>query len=214
MPTNTTYGRMRHSPIDSINNTLTQTISSLSSPTNFWLTALGLILAFMCVMPAHAQLKAGDAAPTFEAPGALAGQPVQFVLEEALKKGPVVLYFYPKAFTSGCTIEAQLFAESIDDFKAYNTTVVGMSADDMTTLKKFSSGPCAGKFIVAADENQAIMKKYDAALKMWPGVADRISYVITPDKKIQFMYEGMNPEQHVQKTLAAVKSYLQSVSTK
>lgn len=173
----------------------------------FWFKALYLISFFCFVGLAHAQLKVGDAAPSFNAPGALAGQSVDFNLDEALKTGPVVLYFYPKAFTSGCTIEAQLFAESIHDFKASQATVVGMSADNMSTLKKFSSGPCAGKFIVAADENQAIIKKYDAALKIWPGVADRISYVITPDKKIYAMYEGVSPEQHVKRTLAAVQAY-------
>lgn len=181
---------------------------------NFCLKALFLI-GFLCFAGlVHAQLKVGDAAPSFKAPGALAGQSVDFNLDEALKKGPVVLYFYPKAFTSGCTIEAQLFAESIDDFKASQATVVGMSADDLTTLKKFSSGPCAGKFIVAADENQAIIKKYDAALKIWPGVADRISYVITPDKKIYAMYEGVSPEQHVKRTLAAVQAYSKAQTPK
>lgn len=173
----------------------------------FLATATLLCLALLLHAPTHAQLKPGQAAPLFTAPGALGGQPLEFVLADALKKGPVVLYFYPKAFTSGCTVEAQLFAESIDQFKAANATVVGMSADDLATLKKFSEGPCAGKFVVAADQNQAIIKQYDAALKIWPGVADRISYVITPDAKIAFMYEGANPEQHVVRTLAAVKAY-------
>ena len=181
---------------------------------NFWLKTLLLACVLNFAGLAHAQLKVGDAAPSFQAIGALAGEVVEFNLDEALKKGPVVLYFYPKAFTSGCTIEAQLFAESINDFKANKATVVGMSADNMKTLKEFSSGPCAGKFIVAADEDQAIIKKYDAALKVWPGVADRISYVITPDKKIYEMYEGFNPEQHVKRTLAAVQAYSKAQAQK
>tara|TARA_B110000503_G_scaffold132517_1_gene208554 strand:+ start:356 stop:925 length:570 start_codon:yes stop_codon:yes gene_type:complete len=188
-------------------------INRLKRPT-FWLQTLLLTCIVGFASLVQAQLKVGDAAPSFQALGALAGQAVEFNLNEALKKGPVVLYFYPKAFTSGCTIEAQLFAESINDFKANQATVVGMSADNMKTLKEFSSGPCAGKFIVAADEDQAIIKKYDAALKVWPGVADRISYVITPDQKIYAMYEGFNPEQHVKRTLAAVQAYSKAQAQK
>jgi thioredoxin-dependent peroxiredoxin len=119
----------------------------------------------------------------------------------------VVVYFYPKAFTSGCTIEAQMFAQAIDDFKAQKTTVVGVSTDDIETLKKFSTGPCGGKFAVAADNDQSIMKAYDAALKIWPGVADRISYAIAPDGSIIDVYESLSPEDHVKRSLVAVTQW-------
>jgi peroxiredoxin len=156
---------------------------------------------------AHAELKAGAKAPDFTAPAALAGQAYSFDLKEALKKGPVVVYFYPKAFTSGCTIEATLFAEASDQFKEMNATVIGVSGDDIDTLKKFSTGPCGGKFAVAADLDRSIMKSYDATLTLLPSVADRISYVVTPDFKIFFVHSSMNPDKHVSETLKAVKAW-------
>jgi peroxiredoxin len=156
---------------------------------------------------AYAQLKPGQAAPIFKAQAALAGQTFTFDLDAALAQGPVVVYFYPKAFTSGCTIEAQMFAQAIDEFKAQKTTVVGVSSDDIETLKKFSTGPCGGKFAVAADEDQSVMKAYDAALKIWPGVADRISYAIAPDGSIIDVYESLSPNEHVTRTLAAVTKW-------
>lgn len=166
----------------------------------------GLLLSLFASL-ALAQLKPGTAAPDFSAPAALAGQTFTFSLDAALKKGPVVLYFYPKAFTTGCTIEAKLFAEVTDQFTALNTTVIGVSGDDIATLQKFSLGPCGGKFAVAADLDRHIMKAYDAALTIKPDMADRISYVITPDKKILFMFDSLNPDQHVSKTLQAVQAW-------
>lgn len=167
-----------------------------------WLTLFALF--FLGHSIAHAQLKPGQAAPVFKAPAALAGETFTFDLTAALAQGPVVVYFYPKAFTSGCTIEAQMFAQAIDDFNVQKTTVVGVSTDDIETLKKFSTGPCGGKFAVAADNDQSIMKAYDAALKIWPGVADRISYAIAPDGTIIDVYESLSPEDHVSRTLSAV----------
>lgn len=156
---------------------------------------------------AQAQLKPGAQAPGFTAQAALAGQPFEFDLAAALSKGPVVVYFYPKAFTSGCTIEAQLFAQAMDDFKAVNTTVVGVSGDDIDTLKKFSEGPCGGKFAVAADPDGDIIKAYDAGFAIIPGMADRISYAVAPDGTILQTYESMSPDQHVSRTLAAVRDW-------
>lgn len=166
-----------------------------------------LLLSLLSCASAWAELKVGANAPSFTAPAALAGQTYNFVLAEALKKGPVVVYFYPKAFTSGCTIEAQLFAEATDKFAALKATVIGVSADDLDTLKKFSEGPCGGKFAVAADLDRSIIKAYDAGMMILPDMASRISYVVTPDSKILFVHSGMNPDQHVINTLAALQAW-------
>lgn len=173
-------------------------------------TLMGGILLVLCsfwLTSAQAQLAAGAQAPIFKAPAALAGQPFEFDLQAALDKGPAVVYFYPKAFTSGCTIEAQLFAQAMDDFKAVNTTVIGVSGDDIETLKKFSEGPCGGKFAVAADDDGKIIKAYDAGFAIIPGMADRISYAIAQDGTILQVYESMSPDQHVARTLEAVRAW-------
>jgi peroxiredoxin len=181
--------------------------SSMTLRKRSQLFGLGLLIGLFQCTTAMAELKAGATAPTFTAPAALAGQTYNFVLAEALKKGPVVVYFYPKAFTSGCTIEAQLFAEATDKFAALNTTVIGVSADDMETLKKFSQGPCGGKFAVAADIDRSIIKAYDAGMMIIPDMASRISYVVTPDSKILFVHSGMSPDQHISSTLAALQTW-------
>ncbi len=164
-------------------------------------------LIFMISAPSHAQLKIGASAPEFEVSGALKGETIRVRLSDMLRQGPVVLYFYPKAFTSGCTIEAQLFAENMEAFQASGATVIGMSGDDIDTLKKFSAGPCGGKFAVAADQDQTVMKSYQAVHRLFGSFANRVSYVITPDRKILFVYDGSDPEQHVSRTLAAVKNW-------
>ncbi len=164
-------------------------------------------LIFFIPAPGHAQLKAGASAPEFQVNAALKGEMIRVRLSDMLRQGPVVLYFYPKAFTSGCTIEAQLFAENMSDFQANGATVIGMSGDDIDTLKKFSAGPCGGKFAVAADEDQSVMKSYQAVHRLFGSFANRVSYVITPDRKILFVYDGSDPEQHVSRTLAAVKAW-------
>lgn len=164
-------------------------------------------LIFLFSAPSHAQLKVGASAPEFEVSGALKGETIQVRLSDMLRHGPVVLYFYPKAFTSGCTIEAQLFAENMPAFQSSGATVIGMSGDDMETLKKFSAGPCGGKFAVAADQDQSVMKSYQAVHRLFGSFANRVSYVITPDRKIVFVHEGSDPEQHVNRTLEAVKAW-------
>jgi len=166
-----------------------------------------LASTLLWVGQAHAQLKPGQTAPDFRATAALAGEVIEFDLKQALRKGPVVVYFYPKAFTSGCTIEAQLFAQATPDFQAQNTTVVGVSGDDIETLKKFSEGPCGGKFAVAADADRTIMKAYDAAMRVMPGMAARVSYAIAPDGTIIEAYDSMSPSEHVTRTLAAVTKW-------
>ena len=165
---------------------------------------LPLLMALVCG-PAWAALPLGTSAPLFQAESALGGKASSFVLQDALKKGPVVLFFYPKAFTSGCTVEAHLFAEATPKFQALGTTVIGMSNDDIDTLKRFSIEACRNKFAVAADAGGKIMKAYDASLML--GVADRISYVITPDGKILASHVSMKPEGHVTAMMKAVEQW-------
>jgi peroxiredoxin Q/BCP len=156
---------------------------------------------------AFAALAPGDAAPDFDAEAAIGGKVFRFSLAQALKKGPVVLYFYPKAFTSGCTAEAHLFAEATPRFEALGATVVGMSNDDIDTLKRFSVEACRDKFAVAADAGAKVMKRYDAALRVAPGMADRVSYVISPEGRIVYAYSSLSPDAHVSNTLAAVEKW-------
>jgi peroxiredoxin Q/BCP len=166
-----------------------------------------LVLLSAGVGSALAALEPGARAPDFTTQATLAGKAFQFSLADALKKGPVVLYFYPAAFTPGCTVEAHEFADATADFKALGATVIGVSHDDIETLNKFSVSECRNKFAVAADPDQHIMKAYDAVLKMKPTLADRTSYVIAPDGKILYSYTALNPDQHVANTLAAVKKW-------
>jgi len=167
---------------------------------------VGLMLCLL-VGPVSAQLQAGQVAPSFTAPAALAGKPYTFSLTQSLKRGPVVVYFYPKAFTSGCSIEASLFAQATEEFAQYGATVVGVSGDDIATLERFSLGPCGGKFAVASDADRSIIRAYDAALFFKSDMASRISYVVTPDQKIYFVHSSLSPDQHVSSTLAAVKRW-------
>lgn len=154
-----------------------------------------------------AALPVGAPAPDFTVPAALGGKPFSFSLADALKRGPVVLYFYPKAFTSGCTAEAHDFAEATPKFNALGATVVGMSNDDIATLRKFSVEACRDRFAVAADAGGKITKKYDAAMTIGLEMADRISYVISPQGKVIYAYASGNPEEHVKRMLAAVEKW-------
>jgi peroxiredoxin len=168
--------------------------------------AVVLLLA-LGAMPAEAALKVGEKAPDFSARASIGGHEYDFSLADSLKNGPVVLYFYPAAFTKGCTIEAHDFAEATDQFKALGATVIGVSHDNIETLNKFSVSECRSKFAVAADPDQKVMKAYDAVLKMKPEYADRTSYVITPDGTILMEYTNLDPSEHVSRTMAAVKSW-------
>lgn len=170
----------------------------------------GLLLA-SAGSAALAALAVGTNAPDFSTDAARAGQAFKFSLAETLKKGPVVLYFYPKAFTSGCTIEAHNFAEATPKFNALGATVVGISNDDIETLKKFSVEACRDKFAVAADSGARIMKQYDAALWLKPDMADRISYVISPEGRVLYTYSSLSPDQHVENTLKAVEKWRAAV---
>jgi len=167
------------------------------------ITAITAIFA----VPSLAALTTGDAAPDFKAPASLGGNVFTFSLAETLKKGPVVLYFYPAAFTTGCTIEAHEFADAVDAYGALGATVIGVSHDDIDTLNRFSVSECRGKFAVAADRDQSIMKSYDAVLARKPEYADRVSYVIAPDGRIVYAYTSLNPEKHVEYTLDALRKW-------
>lgn len=165
------------------------------------------LLTTAIATPTFAMLKEGDAAATFTAQAALGGKEFTFSLDEALKTGPVVLYFYPAAFTKGCSAEARAFAEATDTFKSMGATVIGMSKDDIETLKRFSTADCASKFAVGSDESKKVMKAYDAVLMGFLPMSDRTSYVISPDRKIIYSYSAFSPDDHVTNTLAAVKKW-------
>jgi thioredoxin-dependent peroxiredoxin len=170
--------------------------------------AIGLALAAsVFALTATAALDPGAKAPDFIAPASLGGKEFTFSLAEALKQGPVVLYFYPAAFTPGCTAEAHEFAEATDKFKALGATIIGVSHDSIETLDKFSVSECRSKFPVAADADQKIMKSYDAVLQMKPQYANRTSYVIAPDGTIIYSYTDLKYDKHVQNTLAAVEKW-------
>jgi thioredoxin-dependent peroxiredoxin len=155
---------------------------------------------------APAALAPGAKAPDFTTQGALAGKAFQFRLSQTLKKGPVVLYFFPAAFTSGCTIEAHEFAEATPEFNKLGATVIGMSADGIEKLQKFSVEACRNKFAVAT-ASPAVIKGYDVALQVKPGLTNRTSYVIAPDGRIIHAYTAMAVQGHVSGTMDAVKKW-------
>jgi peroxiredoxin len=151
-------------------------------------------------------LEPGAAAPAFTAQAALAGREFTFSLAQTLKKGPVVLYFYPAAFTPGCTIEAHEFADATDDFAKLGATIIGVSPDPIATLDKFSVSECRNKFAVAADADRSIEKAYGAVLPEDPKYANRTSFVIAPDGRIAYAYTDMDPDKHIENTMNAVKA--------
>jgi thioredoxin-dependent peroxiredoxin len=163
--------------------------------------------ALLCTIPVFAALPDGTRAPDINTQATLAGKEFQFSLGEALKKGPVVLYFYPAAFTPGCTVEAHEFAEATDKFRALGATVIGVSHDPIDKLDKFSVSECRNKFAVASDADGSIMKAYDAVLPTHPEYANRTSYVIAPTGVVIYSYTAMKPDQHVENTMAAVKKW-------
>ena len=163
------------------------------------IAALGIVSA----APAFAQLPVAGRAPDFSAQVAQGGTVSTFSLKAALARGPVVLYFFPKAFTSGCTAEAHDFADHINDYKKLGATVVGVSGDSIATQVKFSTQECRSKFLVAADPGLKIASSYDS--KVLGLFANRTSYVIAPDGKIAYAYTSLDPDKHVANTLAALR---------
>lgn len=176
--------------------------------TSMKFAAIALVVTATLALPAFAALKQGAQAPDFSAPAYLAGQPFTFKLADALKQGPVVVYFFPAPHTAGCNIEAHLFSQAIDQFKAEHATVIGVTAGGLDQLEAFSkeADHCSGKFPVAADKGAKIAKEYDALLLLKPGWSDRTSYVIDQSGKITHVYSSLSPTKHVQETLAAVKA--------
>ena len=165
---------------------------------------LGMALAGLA-LPAHAALPTGSKAPDFSTTGALAGKPFRLNLKEQLRKGPVVLYFFPKAFTEGCTLEARAFSEKTGEFRKAGARVIGLSADDLPTLQKFSVQECRNSFPVAI-ATPKIIADYDVALKQKAGLTDRTSYVIARNGRIAMVHSDLDWSEHVAKTLAAVKA--------
>jgi peroxiredoxin len=164
-----------------------------------------VIVASLAASPSFAALRAGASAPDFTTTGAVGGKSFRLHLADQLKKGPVVLYFFPKAFTSGCTAEAHAFSESIGEFRRAGAQVIGMSADDLATLKDFSVKECRSAFPVAT-ATPAMQKAYDVAWAEHPGITTRTSYVIDRSGKIVMVHDDADWSQHVARTLAAVRA--------
>ncbi len=169
-------------------------------------SALAAALLVSAGSPALAELQPGSLAPPFAAKASLGGTTFDFDLRAALAKGPVVLYFYPAAFTTGCTLEAHDFAEHIGDYRKLGATVIGVSGDDVATLTRFSVSECRSKFAVASDPTHAISKSYDATLGLGPvQYSNRTSYVIAPNGRIVYAYTSLDPARHVANTLEALR---------
>ena len=165
---------------------------------------LGVVMA-LTALPASAALNQGARAPDFVTTGAVAGKPFQLHLKRELRKGPVVLYFFPKAFTQGCTLEARAFSDAMPEFRKAGAQVIGMSADDIPTLRRFSVEECRSAFPVAT-ATPATIAAYDVTLKERPGLSNRTSYVIARDGRIVFVHSDLDWSGHVEKTLAAVQA--------
>ena len=181
---------------------------------------LGCLLSTAVALPALAALNQGDKAPVFKAKASLAGKAFDYSLADALKKGPVVVYFYPSAYTQGCNIQAHTFAENMDKFAAAGATVIGVSLDSIERLNDFSADPnyCAGKLAVASDADGAIAKsdslmvgearagaKDTRGVEINHGFAERTTFVVTPDGKVATTVGGVRPDENVQKSLEAVQ---------
>ncbi len=161
--------------------------------------------AALAAAPLNAALKVGEKAPDFTTTGAVGGKEFKLHLADQLKKGPVVLYFFPKAFTSGCTAEAHAFSAAIGDFKKAGAEVIGMSGDDLKTLHDFSTRECRSAFPVAT-ATPDVQKAYDVAWAAHPGITTRTSYVIDSSGRIVMVHDDLDFSQHVAKTLAAVEA--------
>ncbi|HET8698025.1 MAG TPA: peroxiredoxin [Gammaproteobacteria bacterium] len=184
---------------------------------------LGCLLSTAVAVPAFAALNQGDAVPMFKAKASLAGKAFDYSLSDALKKGPVVVYFYPAAFTPGCNIQAHTFAENMDKFNAAGATVIGVSLDSIDRLNDFSSDPnyCAGKLAVASDADGSIAKSFklnvgearpnmkdSRGVEFSHGFAERTTFIVTPDGKVAATVGGnsVRPDENVNQSLAAVQA--------
>jgi thioredoxin-dependent peroxiredoxin len=166
---------------------------------------LTTLLACLAATPAAAALNPGAMAPSFETQAAMAGKAFTYSLDAARKKGPVVVYFFPAAFTPGCTIEAHEFAEAIKDFRKLGATVIGAAGDDIEKLAKFSKEECRNKFPVAV-ATPAMIKGYDVALPM-AGRSNRTSYIVAPNGQIVYAYSNGDYRGHVPGALKALREW-------
>jgi len=184
-----------------------------------FLVAAVFAVAAVASAPAFAALETGATAPEIAAKGVTGGNEFNFKLSDALKKGPVVMYFFPAAFTKGCTIETQKFAEKADEFTAAGATLVGLTAgaamadgkmvsaaDNLARLAEFSKEHCRDKFPMVAVGAETV-KAYDVVLSGRPDWSNRTSFVIAPDGKILLSHTDMAPESHITKTLETVKAW-------
>jgi len=165
-----------------------------------------LTLASAVTPPVLAALDIGDPVPKFTATAALGGKTFSYSLADALAKGPVVVYFFPAADSNDCSIEAHAFAEAIDQFTALGATVIGVSADDIDTLAKFSVKSCQSRFPVASDQSKTVIQGFDAVMQTRPDFANRLSYVIAPNGNVAYFYQNLNPDKHVERMLNAIRS--------
>jgi peroxiredoxin len=178
------------------------------------------LLATSIALPAMAALKAGDQAPVFTAQASLAGKTFTYALKDALAKGPVVVYFYPSAYTGGCNVQAHTFAVNFDKFQAAGASIIGVSLDSIKRLNTFSADPdyCAGKFPTASDADGKIVKSFDLhVMQGKPGMkdsrgedidhdfAERTTFIVTPDGKVAATIGGMAPDKNVEEALVAVQ---------
>ena len=168
-----------------------------------WILALSAVA--LASSPVSAALKQGGTAPQIATVGAVGGKSFKLDLRKQLKKGPVVLYFFPKAFTKGCTLEAHAFSEAAADFRKAGAQVIGMSADNLDTLKKFSTEECRSAFPVASATPE-IQKAYDVAWAEHPGLTTRTSYVIARNGKIAMVHDDLDWSKHVALAMDAVKA--------
>lgn len=168
---------------------------------------LGCLLVLVST-GARAELSVGSPAPKFSIAAALGGKDIVFDLAASLTKGPVVVYFYPKSFTSVCTEEARLFAEAMEEFETLHASVIGISTDTLDTQREFSRLECRDKFPVGADPNASVVRAYEAARGTASRtMANRTSYVITPDGKIHAVLTASDAESHIQFALKAIRAW-------
>lgn len=181
--------------------------------------ALPALLSLLLALPAAAALQPGDAAPDFTLPASLAGQDFRYSFKEALAKGPVVVYFYPSAYTGGCNLQARHFALNSDSFAAAGASVIGVSQDSIARLNRFSADPayCGGKVAVASDADGQVSRGFDLAVTERAGRTDtrgeaidhafveRTTFVVTPDGKVAATVTGLAPQANVERALAIVQ---------
>lgn len=168
------------------------------------------LLISSAALPVSAALQVGARAPDFTLPAALAGKSFSFSLAGSLAKGPVVVYFFPAAFTPGCSIEAHEFADAMGKFESLGAAVIGVSTDDIDKLARFSVEACQNRFPVGSDAGRTVVKAYDAQLAIRPDYADRISYLVGPDGTVIASYSSLSPDKHVEKMLAALREWRQA----